>query len=110
MSNFIQDCLNADAILEEIDDYVEKWHNSIQDVTVHEFLGMTEEEYFLWVDNDFMLKFIIKAHQENKSIDEILELEHFSDIKMAARSRNATEAREIYNWLLAKGKIKDETK
>ena len=54
MSNFINDVINADAILDEIDDYIEKWHDSDTDCSVFEYLGMTEEEYFLWVENSIL--------------------------------------------------------
>ena len=64
MSNFINDVINTDAILDEIDDYIEKWHDSDTDGSVFEYLGMTEEEYFLWVENDFYLKYIISAHKK----------------------------------------------
>ncbi|RGB71777.1 hypothetical protein DW070_16915 [Coprococcus catus] len=39
MSNFINDVINADAILDEIDDYIEKWHDSDTDCSVFEYLG-----------------------------------------------------------------------
>lgn len=106
MSNFIIDCINADAILEQIDDYIENWHDRQLDIPVHEYLGMTEKEYFLWVENDFMLKFILKAHINSKDIDDVLLEEYESGEKMAARAKNPEEAREIYKWLIETGKIK----
>ena len=72
MSNFINDVINADAILDEIDDYIEKWHDSDTDCSVFEYLGMTEEEYFLWVENDFYLKYIISAHEKDINISQLL--------------------------------------
>lgn len=39
MSNFIQDCINADALLEEIDDYIEKWHESDSNETIYDYLA-----------------------------------------------------------------------
>jgi len=75
MSNFINDVINADAILDEIDDYIEKWHDSDTDCSVFEYLGMTEEEYFLWVENDFYLKYIISAHEKNINISQLLTTE-----------------------------------
>ena len=36
MSNFINDVINADAILDEIDDYIKKWHDSDTDCSVFE--------------------------------------------------------------------------
>lgn len=44
----------------DIDDYIEEWHNDNAsfNMTLHEHLGMTWEEYGAWV--------------EGKSLDEIL--------------------------------------
>ena len=103
MSNFIDDVINADAIMEEIDDYIEKWHNSDSDLSVYEYLGMTEEEYYLWVKEDFYLKYIISAHEKNVSIKELLKDEYSS--RMVARADSPEEANKVYNWLKAKGLI-----
>ena len=65
-SDFITDCINADALLEEIEEYIEEWHISETDKPIYDFLGMTQEEYFLWVENDDMLKYIIQAHIQGK--------------------------------------------
>ena len=97
MSNYINDVINADAILDEIDDYIEKWHDSDTDCSVFEYLGMTEEEYFLWVENDFFLKYIISAHE--KDIKE----EYTS--KLVAYPSSPEETKKIYNWLKEKGMI-----
>lgn len=103
MSDFISDVINADAILDEIDDYVEKWHDTDTDISIYEFLGMTEEEYLLWVENDFYLKYIVSAHEQNKSISDILE-EVYSK-KLVARSSSPEEGKKIYAWLKEKGLI-----
>ena len=103
MSNFINDVINADAILDEIDDYIKKWHDSDTDCSVFEYLGMTEEEYFLWVENDFYLKYIISAHEKDININELHKEEYTS--KLVARSSSPEEAKKIYNWLKEKGMI-----
>ena len=46
MTNFIDDVIDGKTKLDEIDDYVEKWHNSDSHCSVSEYLGMTEEEFF----------------------------------------------------------------
>ena len=103
MSNFIDDVLNADALIEEIDDYIEKWHNSDSDLSVYEYLGMTEEEYYLWVKDDFYLKYIIAAHDKNVSIKELLKNEYSS--RMVARAESPEKAKIIYNWLKSRGVV-----
>ena len=103
MSNFINDVINADAILDEIDDYIEKWHDSDENRSVYEYLGMTEEEYLLWVENDFYLKYIVSAHEKNVNINEYLKEAYTSNL--VARSSSPEEAKKIYDWLKEKGMI-----
>lgn len=41
---------------ENIDDYLEKWHNSSSDLEVHEYLGLTIEQYARWVETSKLEK------------------------------------------------------
>lgn len=75
MTNFIDDVIDGKAKLDEIDDYVEKWHNSDLYCNVYEYLGMTEEEYFLWAEDNSNLKCIVLAHKKNINIKELLKTE-----------------------------------
>lgn len=34
----------------EVDDLIEMWHESEEDVPIHEFLGWTKEQYKRWVE------------------------------------------------------------
>ena len=105
--NFINDCINADALLEEIDDYVDAWHESDSEDTIYEFLGMSQKEYRMWVENDSMLKYIVKGRLENKDIDDILLQEYKDRLKIVARAESPDEAKFIYGWLVRKGRIKE---
>lgn len=102
--NFIQACIDADVLVDEIDDYIDEWHDGDYDVDLNEFLGMTKEEYRLWVENDSMIKYIITAHMENKSISEVI-AEYYEAEKLVARAENAEEAKAIYEWLKSRKKI-----
>lgn len=37
---------------EELDDLVDKWHDSKSELSLSEYLGMTELEYSVWVEFD----------------------------------------------------------
>lgn len=41
---------------EELDDHIDKWHNSDSNKPLHEFLGMTREQYSLWISGQGKLK------------------------------------------------------
>lgn len=65
MCNFIQDCLTGDALLEEIDDYIDKWHDGESDLPLHTYLGMSRDEYGTWLESPDRLTYIVAAHKRN---------------------------------------------
>ena len=83
--SFIDDCLNADATLFELDDYIEFWHTHDTGNSLQEFLGMTDYEYEQWgKTSDIIFRDILRCRQENINYEDYLGL---SDSKrLAARS------------------------
>ncbi|SFI75095.1 hypothetical protein [Nitrosomonas sp. Nm34] len=73
MSNFIEKCLVGEAILDDIDDYIEEWHDTNPGIPLHQFLGMNRSEYSLWVAEPCVLPFILKAHRQNRDVSEVLD-------------------------------------
>lgn len=70
MSNavtFIDDCLAGAASLEEIDDYVERWHDGVigRDMDLRELLGMSKQEYARWMQDADAIEDIIAARKQN---------------------------------------------
>ncbi len=63
-NNFIELCLQGKTLLEDIDDYIDSWHESDSSKPLHDFLGMTLKEYSLWVSDHDLLTNIINAHKE----------------------------------------------
>lgn len=61
--SLVELCLRGDASPDEIDDFVEQWHNHPQG-SLHDFLGMKKSEYALWVKDPDALAGIIKARRE----------------------------------------------
>lgn len=58
---------------EGIDDYVEDWHTSSTEVTLPEYLGMTDEEYSRWVYDANELQKIV---QERRAANALREQHH----------------------------------
>lgn len=78
MSNYIQNCVNGVSRVDEIHDYIEQWHESDSNLTLFEYLGMTESEYIDFIADESNLIEIIKSKiisNELKSINKNLELE-----------------------------------
>ena len=61
--NFVQNVISGEASLTEIDDYIESWHLSISKVSINQYLGMTQREYYDWVEDPRVLKHIIDNYR-----------------------------------------------
>lgn len=70
MSNFINDCINGDALISNIDDYIEEWHkNKTLNMPIYTFLGMSLQEYKLFLENESFLASIITAHKNDETLE-----------------------------------------
>lgn len=59
--SFIEAVLAGDASPGDIDDFVDAWHASPEDIGLAEFLGMTDEEYALWVEQPDVLSVLLHS-------------------------------------------------
>lgn len=103
MSTFIEQCLSGDALLDEIYDFIDKWHDGEEGdgLELYEYLGMTENEYILWSSAPSILSKIIYARNNNEKIETIIYNEY--QPKLAARSKKADQLLMIKAWLNKKG-------
>lgn len=101
MSNFIQLCLNGTALLDDIDNYIELWHDSETNLELHDFLGFTQQEYSLWLEDSSLLPYIIIAHREKRKIDDVIK--ESSALPLAARADSQRTVEELVIWLQEKG-------
>ena len=95
---FIDKCLSGDAFLDEIDDYIDAWHDEAtsDEIELHTYLGMTWEEYCLWVNDSTILGSIINAKRKNINIFTELEQEIPA---IAARADSQEEAEKMMIFL-----------
>lgn len=98
-SNFIQDCLNGKALLTDIDDYIDTWHDQESDIPIFDFLGMSKKEYALFVEDETYLAKIVMAHRDKININEIMR----EQIPMAARADSSHKAARLQRWLENEG-------
>jgi hypothetical protein len=64
--NFIDLCVNGEMQPGDIDKYVDLWHTIETYLELHEFLGMSEDEYESWVNDDSYLSVILEDRKKNK--------------------------------------------
>ncbi|XXF10891.1 hypothetical protein J3Q00_11315 [Pseudomonas sp. D2-3] len=101
---FIEKCLSGDVFLDEIDDAVEAWSDGVEgeNQELHEFLGMSFEEYSVWATNPSILTWIVAARKNKRSLSEELACDRF---QMAARASHPEEAARMKKWLQKIGKL-----
>ena len=65
-TSFIEKCINGDASLNEIDDYIDEWHDSdlSNGIELHEYLGMTWKEYSIWAIKPSFLAEIVNSRKQ----------------------------------------------
>jgi len=101
MSNFIEKCLSGDALLDEVDDYVDEWHEGDGSTPLHRFLGMKRSEYELWVMDSDVLPFIVTARWERRDVSDVID--SFNALPLAARSDGPLKAARLMKWLKSEG-------
>lgn len=99
MSNYIEKCLAGEAFIDEIDDYIDTWHESGGTLKLNEFLGMTNEEYKYFVMDEDVLPFIIKSHRFRKTIKETISESKKNEHAFAARSSDQDKAKLLIDFL-----------
>jgi hypothetical protein len=104
-SNFVQLCLDGNALLEEIYDFVDEWHENPRGEELHKYLGMTKEEYALWVQVPDLLSYIIKARRDNATLTRAVTTA-YEDFRLAARSNEESKVMQLQRWLKARGNIR----
>src|ERR1700721_3091569 len=100
---FMDLLMGGEVLSQDIDDFVDAWHDGADDdasspIELSEFLGMTEDEYRLWVEQPESLKYIAAARKANLPVDKLLITR--DQLGVAARSSDQTEARKLLDWLV----------
>jgi hypothetical protein len=106
MKNFVLDCIQGDALIDDLDRYVDYWHENSQELNcdLRNFLGMSLSEYNYFLKDEDYIADIIYAHEHNLDIEEVLEF-NANNVPMAARADKADEMKVIQDWLK---NVKDE--
>jgi hypothetical protein len=101
--SFIDLCLSGDVLEDEIDSFVDSWHEDDETtLELHEYLGMSWEEYSVWATRPSILPFILSARNNGTSFDVELNQERLA---LAARAETVEEAQRMESWLKLMGKI-----
>src|SRR6478609_2243589 len=100
---FVGACLAGSAFLEDVDDWVDGWHESDSEASLDEYLGFTESEGALWAERPESLRFIVAAHRYNAPVATVLESR--DDFALAARAGGSDKAAAVLDWLRKTGRV-----
>jgi hypothetical protein len=97
--NFIELCLTGNALIEEVDDFVDQWHEGSDKVSLRDFLGMSEPEYSLWINDPDVLPYVILSRREERAFVEVVNDNYYNSTRLAARSDQGAKIRQLKEWL-----------
>jgi hypothetical protein len=100
---FIEQVLEGDVLHTEIDDFVEQWHRIETGESLAEFLGFTDDEYALWVEQPEALRSILFCRTNDIQPGEASEWKEAH--RVAARSQGAGDAGALLDWLKKTGRL-----
>jgi hypothetical protein len=87
------------ALAEEIDDYIDTWHDGKGfGSSLHEYLGLTKEEYAAWVKDAYCLPVILDARLSHRLLKESID-EYQCRLQIAARAGDARALEQLKKWL-----------
>lgn len=87
---FIELYIKGEVEDKEVDNYIDDWHNNTI-VPLHEFLGLSKEEYNIWLNNPSALPAIVKAREEKPEIisfGEYVERLSYGELKIKPMSQH----------------------
>ena len=64
MKSFIDDYILGNASYDDIDDYIDRWHEGDSDKPLHEYLGLTFDEYSDWLTTGDFTENIEEKHKD----------------------------------------------
>ena len=90
------------ALPDEIDDFIDRWHEGAGSpggsVPLHEYLGLTRDEYEIWVLDPDVLPYLLIARREARPLSEVMN-EYLDEFPVAARASDTATVQALRGWL-----------
>jgi len=103
--SFMDLSLQGEALPDQIDDFVDIWHEGGTGLKLSEFLGFTDDEYSLWVEKPNFLKYILGARKNDKSISDYHD--RSSILQLADPDGCVEDIEELIVWFKRMGQVVD---
>lgn len=96
---FMSLALNGIVLPDEIEDYIEAWHESDSKDEVYDYLGMDFAEYSLWVSDPDAINIIISARHSGIPLRKAVNDNLRSAERIAARADEARKLSILARWI-----------
>ena len=90
--------------LTRIDDEIDAWHEADTRAPLHEWLGLTPDEYQLYVEKPASIRIILAARRHNRSLKELLAAKDSTSL-ITALGASPAEVTELRTWLEETGRL-----
>lgn len=100
---YVERVLRGESLWTDIDDYVAEWHRQRPGKPLHAYLGMSRDDYGLWVEQPRALRLILAARERDEPVVELLR--RADEHAVAARGLSAEDAKIVRQWLQRTGRL-----
>lgn len=94
---FLELALKGKVLYDEVDNFVDAWHENDKHMSLSSYLGMTSEEYSAWIVDPDVIPQIITARRFSIPLGEQLSTAY--EQRLAARSGDADQMAAMKRWL-----------
>ncbi|MGE0258965.1 MAG: hypothetical protein AB7H71_10325 [Alphaproteobacteria bacterium] len=101
---FVELCIAGDASLAEIDGFIDAWHAAPDGTELHEYLGMTGDEYSLWLRAPDALPCIVKARRDREPLTQAVG-RAYEAMRLAPSEKHGPTMARLRSWLEGKGAL-----
>jgi hypothetical protein len=100
--SFIDLYSRGDVSADTIEDYIDRWHDRYREQEkyppLHEYLGLTREEYEVWLYDPLSLPSILRARQPGGNLADIM-TQRLEQLRAANRQEDGATIFSLGNWL-----------
>ncbi len=93
-ATFFDSYLSGEVLAEDIDDYVDRWHSESGKQQIYDFLGLSRDEYSLWLRHPDLLPQIARARREHRPLASVIASKQ-KETSPAGRPTNAPEKKRV---------------
>lgn len=93
---------NGDIAAEDVDEYVGRWHADAEpwakDLSLHEYLGMSHDEYEVWLCDPRSLPALVQARRSGRALVDAV-ADYYAAMLITNRPENASALHSLGSWL-----------